>query len=109
MGIGFKVMLKVRLGSDEEHRKFDKEELRPWLQGAVKELLHGISESTDDLLIRSAIISEIISKSTVDLLLEDKNILEATKAYKASVPNNGQADILAALYYNLFVVLSKAR
>ena len=50
-----------------------------------------------------------ISDGTLNqLLLEDKNILEATKAYKVGLENNDKAAGLASLH-NLLMLLGKAR
>ena len=49
-----------------------------------------------------------ISVVKLNLLLEDKNILEAAKAFKVSEEKNDEAAVMAA-YHNLLMLLGKAR
>ena len=50
-----------------------------------------------------------ISDGTLNqLLLEDKNILEATKAFKVGEENDDKAAVVASLH-NLWMLLGKAR
>ena len=167
------VITKVpRLGSEEEHREWDaREELRPMLECAVKEVkglpgpsdyndynaYHLYSEFMFTLLCDDAVIKALrgrereklatlikqkretflttdggwiwwvnmleslksatevalgkdhgISDGRLKLLLDDKNILEATKAYKVSMEKN---DPVAGgpAWHKLFMLLGKAR
>ena len=49
-----------------------------------------------------------ICDGTLNLLLDDKNILEAAKAVKVSEEKNDEAAVRAA-EHNLFMLLGKAR
>ena len=87
------VIAQVRLGSEEEHREWDAREELNILNRTAKAVLgdnHGISD--DEL----------------NLLLKDKNILEATKAYKVSFEKDDRAAWQAA-YHNLLMLLGKSR
>ena len=154
------VILKVRLGSEEEHRDWNtREELTPMLQKTVKFVLGEEDlEPSDgkfifDLLCEDAVMEAFrggemeklatlikqkretflttddkkdmlnllkavaektlgenhgMSDVKLNLLLEDKNIFDAAKAFKVNEEKTDEAAKMAS-GYNLWMLLGKAR
>ena len=151
------VIVKVRLGREEEHREWDaREEVRAELEKEVKEVLSEevvedefmftllcddavtkalrgregeklarlIKQKTETYLPQNEKATmlnilkgsteevlgdnHVISDATLNLLLDDKNILEATKALMVSKDKNDQAAQLASSH-KLCMSQGKAR